>query len=120
MCRWAQERQIDSKLKPADFGGIRGAAAAADLEPGNTAVSVPEHCLIHEGTAAASDIVSRSCAIAAALHMHQQEECHLLHMWRAHSSSPTTSVKDKAVLGRSERSALVIIKIHRMSMKKSV
>lgn len=120
MCRWAQERRIDSRLEPADFGGIRGAAATADLEAGDIVVSVPEHCLIHEGTAAASDIVSHSRAVAAALHMHKQEICHLLHMWRAHSNSPATSVRGKAVQGHSERSALVVIKSHRMSMKKSV
>ena len=120
MCRWAQEQRIDSRLEPADFGGIRGAAASADLDAGDTAVSVPEHCLIHEGTAAASNIVSNSRAVAAALHMHKQDIFHLLHMWRAHSNPPATSVRGKAVQGHPERSALIIIKSHRMSMKQSV
>ncbi len=55
--RWAEERQIQSSIKPASFGSMRGAAAKEHLEAGATAVSMSEQCLIHEGTAAASDIV---------------------------------------------------------------
>ena len=55
--RWAQERGVESQISPVTFGSIRGAAAMQHLEPGATALSIPEHCLIHEGTAAASDIV---------------------------------------------------------------
>lgn len=55
--RWAEERQLESSIEPKNCGCMRGAAAKELLEAGATAVSVPEQCLIHEGTAAASDIV---------------------------------------------------------------
>ena len=48
---------MESQISPLKFGSIRGAAAMQHLDPGATALSIPEHCLIHEGTAAASDIV---------------------------------------------------------------
>ncbi|CAL5219423.1 g1252 [Coccomyxa viridis] len=56
LLRWAEKRHIESRIEPKSFGGMRGAAATELLEAGASAVSVPEQCLIHEGTAAASDI----------------------------------------------------------------
>ncbi len=54
---WAQHRGIVAAVAPADFGGLRGAAATQDLQPFDAAVSVPEACLITADTALGSDIV---------------------------------------------------------------
>jgi hypothetical protein len=53
------DRGISTCLEAATFGGVRSAAAATDIQPGDLLVSVPEHCLIHEETAQQSSIVSR-------------------------------------------------------------
>ena len=58
--RWAQQKGITSNIRPAQFGSMRGAAAAVDLTPYDTAISVPEDCLITVETAAQSDIVGPS------------------------------------------------------------
>lgn len=58
MSSWAAERGITSKVKVGHFGGMRGAAADAEIQADDVVVSVPLNCLIHEDTAQASGIVS--------------------------------------------------------------
>ena len=57
-CRWAAEQGLQSRLVPARFDGLRGLTPEADLEAGDTALSLPEGLLISESTARASDLVS--------------------------------------------------------------
>lgn len=57
-CRWAVEQGLLSRLTPARFDGLRGLTPEADLEAGDTALSLPEGLLISESTARASDLVS--------------------------------------------------------------
>ena len=65
--RWAQQRGIMAQIAPATSGGLRGAAAAHDLQPYDAAVSVPGDCLITADTALSSDIVS-ALSLATAPH----------------------------------------------------
>lgn len=48
-----------SRCHPAMYGGMRGMACATTmpLRPGDTVVSIPANLLIHDGIAAASDLV---------------------------------------------------------------
>ena len=57
-CRWAGEQGLQSRLVPARFEGLRGLTPEADLEAGDTALSLPEGLLVSESTARASDLVS--------------------------------------------------------------
>lgn len=55
-CRWADASGISSRIAPAAFeGGLRGAAATADIAQGQCVVSVPEALLITAETAKCSE-----------------------------------------------------------------
>lgn len=57
-CRWASDRGIQSAVEQAKFDGLRGAAARVPIKALDPVVSVPQNCLINEGTAQCSGIVS--------------------------------------------------------------
>ena len=61
-------------IAAADFGGVRGAAAAANVDPYDVVVDVPEDCLITADTALQSDIVRRDSAVHWLAHMEVEAE----------------------------------------------
>lgn len=56
MMRWAEEQGIRARMRPASFGGLRGAAAAGAIWADEPAVEVPASALITLRTALESDI----------------------------------------------------------------
>ena len=56
-CRWAYDRGIQTAVEQAKFDGLRGAAAKVAVQPLDSVVNVPQHCLINEITAQCSGIV---------------------------------------------------------------
>ena len=59
LCRWVRDNKVESNAQPAVFKrGIRGLAAATNLQMGEAVASVPEALLIHHDTAQESDLVT--------------------------------------------------------------
>lgn len=57
---WCKAKGMMSRVSPAMFGNLRGAAADEDIRPGDVLVSLPTACLISYDTALTSDLVRAS------------------------------------------------------------
>lgn len=56
--RWAADVGIQSNIRIAKFGALRGCAAGRDIEPGENLLSIPAAALIYEDTVRKTDVVS--------------------------------------------------------------
>ncbi|KFM26144.1 Histone-lysine N-methyltransferase setd3 [Auxenochlorella protothecoides] len=54
--RWAADVGIQSNIRIAKFGALRGCAAGRDIEPGENLLSIPAAALIYEDTVRKTDV----------------------------------------------------------------
>lgn len=55
--RWAAEQGVDSTIRIASFGTLRGCAATREILPGENLLSIPQEVLIYETSVRKTDLV---------------------------------------------------------------
>jgi hypothetical protein len=53
---WAEEQGIQSAIRIARFGALRGCAAAKDIRPGDNVLSIPQSALLYDETISQTDL----------------------------------------------------------------
>lgn len=61
--RWAAERGVSAALRLASFGGLRGAAAARAVAPGDAVLSIPAAALIYDDSIRQTDLGAMLAAV---------------------------------------------------------